>query len=201
MKAFAHGHDACLSIWAEVYAQRTFDFPKGGCVLEIGCAEADWIRPMLDLRSDLEIWGIDWRHASRHGVKTIVQGDVLSTDRFTAEQFDAIVGISSVEHIGLGHYDSDPTDVMGDTRCLERSVEWLKPGGWMYLDVPYDPSGFRLAGTKCRIYDDESLARRLLVPGLTDAKFWYADHHGKLHPKPTVSDPPFSYVALWARKA
>ena len=175
--------DSCLSIWALAYATGVLSFPPQAQVLEIGCAEADWMTPMLSLRPDLQLTGIDWRGGlTRPG--QLIQGDVLTVD-WPQETFDAIVGISSIEHVGLGHYSDDPLDVDGDRHCLERATGWLKPGGWIYLDVPYDPSGFRVCGTACRIYDDRAIATRLLVPGLTLRHAWY----GELSTRQLVSKP------------
>lgn len=167
----------CLQLFAKCLAEFPLNFPPNARVLEIGCAEDDWITPMLSLRPDLDITGIDWRGCTRPG--TIIRGDVLVHD-FPDSSFDVVVGVSSIEHIGLGHYDSDPIDIDGDTHCMERVVRWLKPGGWMYLDVPYGPS-YRLEGTSHRVYDEAALVQRLVVPGLnpvikaiTETGFCYA---------------------------
>lgn len=170
------GGDCCLSIWATAYASGVPVFVEGARVLEIGCAEADWITPMLDIRPDLQITGIDWRGVNRPP-GTFVQGDVLTHD-FEPESFDAIVGVSSIEHIGLGHYDHDPLDEDGDVHCMARARRWLKPGGWVYLDVPFDPAGYYLEGTSHRVYDEAALARRLLS-GLTERYRWLVSLDGR----------------------
>jgi hypothetical protein len=192
-----HG-DLCLSIWAHAYGTDTFDFPLNARVLEIGCAEADWISPMLSLRPDLQITGIDWRGCKRPG--TIIKGDVL-THAFAPGSFDCIVGVSSLEHIGLGHYESDPAYVDGDRTCLERIVEWLTPGGWVYFDVPYNAQGYEVHGTSHRTYDEAALRQRLLVPGLQEVQRWYATSSGtpvtKLEPKAL---PHYDYIAVLATK-
>jgi Caenorhabditis protein of unknown function, DUF268 len=170
--AFVHGGDVCLSLWADAYATGTCAFPHGARVLEIGCAEADWITPMLAVRPDLQITGIDWRPCTRPG--TVIQGDVLTHD-WPAASFDVMIGVSSIEHIGLGHYDHDPLDVDGDVHAMARVVRWLKPGGWVYLDVPYEPAGYRVEGTSHRVYDDAAVQARLL-PGLTLRQRWVSTH-------------------------
>lgn len=154
--------DECLSMFADVWATGRLHFPPSARVLEIGCAEADWMTLMLAQRPDLSITGIDWRACERPG--TVIQGDVLTHD-FPDESFDVVVGVSSVEHIGLGHYEADPLDVDGDRHCMERVARWLKPGGWVYLDVPFTKSGFKVVGTSYRAYDDATAVERLL-PGL-----------------------------------
>ncbi|MEY4377558.1 MAG: hypothetical protein RJB26_2108 [Pseudomonadota bacterium] len=190
-----HG-DLCLSIFADVYATGALVFPPNARVLEIGCAEADWQTPMLALRPDLQITGVDWRKAKRPG--TTIQGDILTQD-FAPGSFDVVVGISSIEHIGLGHYEADPKYLDGDVTCMADVAQWLAPGGWAYLDIPYNAAGYEVLNTEARIYDDRALAERLTPLGLREAGRWYADRSGRFlgttapEPRPAHS---FDYVAL-----
>lgn len=195
---YNHHGDLCLNIWADAYASGLFDFPPHARVLEIGCAEADWMSPMLAIRPDLELTGIDWRGCKRPG--RIIKGDVL-TEAFPDGAFDCVVGISSIEHVGLGHYEKDPADPDGDRRCLERVARMLVRGGWAYLDVPYNAAGYTVRGTECRVYDDAAIRERLAVAGLTETHRWYANRGGhvvdSLDPRPL---PDFDYVALLLTK-
>jgi len=160
---FDSNGDICLQLWAEAAAKIPIEFPPDATVLEIGCAEADWMTPMLAERPDLKITGIDWRPCERPGL--VYQADVMDV-QFPEASFDAVVGISSIEHIGLGHYDDDPADDYGDCRCMLNVVRWLKPGGFVYLDVPYDASGYHVCGTSHRVYDEHAIQERLIVTGL-----------------------------------
>ena len=162
--------DACVAIFGTLYRMGRLSLPHGAQVLEVGCAEDDFLTPMLKERPDLQLTGIDWRPCDRPG--TVIRGDVLTHD-FPEASFDAVVGVSSIEHIGLGHYSQDPLDVDGDRHCLERVVKWLKPGGWVYADVPYDPAGYFVHGTAYRVYDEAALASRIVVPGLVERQRWY----------------------------
>lgn len=153
--------------------------------------------PMLAERPDLQITGIDWRPCERPG--RVIRGDVLAVN-FLPESFDAVVGISSIEHIGLGHYNADPLDEDGDRRCMERVARWLKPGGWVYADVPYGPE-YHVEGTSHRVYDEAALDARLIAPGLTRSATWYTDESATAiwdAPRPPGSR--MHYVALVARK-
>ena len=187
-------------MFGAVYDTGVLVFPPAARVLEIGCAEGDWQTPMLAARPDLQITGIDWLACERPG--TVLRGNVLTMD-FPDESFDAVVGVSSIEHIGLGHYESDPIDPDGDTHCMERVVRWLKPGGLVYADVPYGPT-YHVEGTSHRVYDDAAVLTRLLVPGLRGQWKWYTtwamqDHvlHEAPDPRPY---PGTTYVALVATK-
>lgn len=189
--------DRCLSIFGAVYASGALVFPPNAQVLEIGCAEADWMTPMLALRPDLHITGIDWR-ASGERPGTVYRGNVLTQD-FPEASFDAIVGISSVEHIGLGHYESDPIDRDGDVHAMQRAVRWLKPGGWVYADVPYNTT-YRVCGTEYRAYDADALKTRLMGP-LRQTGQWFFTWQGHMTEMPDLSDPHLlSYVAFSATK-
>lgn len=163
--AFKHGDDLCLGFWAQAWEAGAVVFPPGATVLEIGCAEADWQTPMLAERPDLQITGVDWRACTRPG--HLVRADVLTVD-FVPESFDAIVSVSATEHIGLGSYEQDPLDPDGDTHSMQRARQWLKPGGWLYLDVPYRPDGPYSVNSNFRAYDEAAIQARLVVPGFRE---------------------------------
>ncbi len=155
--------DLCLGFFAECYTPALMPLREGAAVLEIGCAEADWMSAMLATRPDLQLTGIDWRAAKRPG--TVVQADVL-THEFPPARFDAVVSISTIEHIGLSAYGGDPRDPDGDVKTVQRVASWLKPGGWFYFDVPFRDRVFEIHET-FRAYNWPALAKRYLsVPGL-----------------------------------
>jgi hypothetical protein len=128
----------------------------------------------------------------------IIRGDVLAYT-FREFNFDAIVGISSIEHIGLGHYNGDPLDSDGDGHAMHRALRWLKPGGWIYLDVPYGPT-YDVVGDSHRVYDDRRLRTRLIPKGLVLEQTWYSHGHG-IVAKEDLAPDQFQYVAMLLRKA
>ena len=71
----------------------------------------------------------------------------------------------------------------------------------MYLDVPYDPTGYRVQGTKCRVYDDAAVLSRL-TRHFHPQWVGYVEHKapGTLIPKPSQAVQPFHYVALVLQK-
>ena len=165
--AFKDGGDLCLGFWAEAWNAKVMDLQHGAQVLEIGCAEANWITPMMQERPDLKIYGLDWRRCEREQAAEVRQADVLVTD-YRQECFDAIVSVSAIEHIGLGSYENDPAHEDGDTIAVERAYTWLKPGGWMYLDVPYRPDGPYSVNSNYRAYDEAAIQSRLIVGGFRE---------------------------------
>lgn len=158
--AFDPRGDMCLGFWRDVYEADVLDWPQNANILEVGCAEADWIGPMKAEKPDLFITGLDWRACERPAATTLIKGDVLIHE-FTESTFDGIVLVSALEHIGLGAYD-DPRDEDGDIHAMARFASWLKPGGWVYADVPYRPDGY-LVNEQFRGYDDRAIEDRLTV--------------------------------------
>lgn len=202
--------DPGLRLFTLALDASSLDIPTGAKVLEIGCAEADWMGPALRADRTLQLTGIDWRkcHGSLTNVATIIKGDVL-TQKFEPESFDVIVSLSAIEHIGLGHYEHDPVDPDGDTKAMARAWQWLKTGGRMYLDVPYTPEGYQVlgrAGTEARTYNSAAVLNRLLRKPWTRQWCGYAPSSVKaLLPARPVTNPtdtgrPYYYVALWLQK-
>ena len=169
MTPFEADGDVCLGFWAEAWQAGVVTFPEGAHVLEIGCAEADWLTPMKTARPDLHLTGLDWRgQIDRPGADVLLQADVL-TYEFPVASFDAVVAISTIEHIGLSAYGGDPRDPEGDTHTMERIARWLRPRGFVYLDVPYRPDGTGfLADPQYRAYGPDTLVSRLVVPPLVE---------------------------------
>lgn len=157
--------DMCIGFFDCFLDAGHLSFPINGRVLEVGCAEGDAIGPLKRARPDLHVTGIDWRDVQRPAADRVVCGDVLTYD-FEPESFDAVIAVSTLEHIGLKSY-GDPDDPNGDTHALQRMASWVKPDGWIYFDVPYRPTGPYSANSNFRAYDPVELGRRLThaVPG------------------------------------
>lgn len=176
------------------------EVPSGGRVLEIGCEGGEWLALAHRADPTLELVGVDWapkKVPTADAGYTIEAGDIRVM-AFAPASFDAIVALSALEHVGLGHYSEDPVDPDGDIVTVQRIQTWLKSGGWAYYDVPYTPDGFQLVrGTKCRSYDDASIGQRLGAPTVLG----YTDLAGDAwREKPTRNRPdsgrPYRYVAL-----
>jgi hypothetical protein len=186
--------DACLRAGAPMR------FETGMRVLEIGSCESDWLERAHDAWPGVVFAGIDVR-GDKHNRPYRWKRNVMDAGIFQPETFDAIVSLSAIEHIGLGHY-GDPLELTGDIIAMTHAWSWLKPGGWMYFDVPYDPTGYRVQGTKCRVYDDAGIYGRLAPARDVVAWTGYVEHQrpGDLIPKPALAVQPFHYVALVLNK-
>lgn len=182
MSAFDAAGDLCLGFWAKAVAANVIQVPDDAQVLEIGSAESDWITPMRTDQPGWHIQGLDCRPSAAGHV-----GDVLTYD-YPPETFDLIVAISAVEHIGLGAY-GDPVVPDGDVIAMQRAVSWLKPGGYLYFDVPIRPE--HEDTPQFRAYSDVTFRQRLIPPGLTIR--WMKAF--------TPSHPDGPYISVIAQKA
>ena len=192
--------DPGLKLW-DLARLRLPPIPMGGSVLEIGYRDTPWAIWCKQADPSLTVTAIDWRPVLKRvdGV-THEQGDIL-TREYPFGSFDAIVGLSSFEHVGLGHYELDPLDDTGDVRVLRRAKRWLKPGGFIYFDVPYRPEGYLVNETRYRAYDDEAIRVRfgnVTVLGYTTAA---VDGWIEKPTTPATTQKPYYYVALRAGKA
>lgn len=165
------GGDSCVDFFTACLQASTIDLPSTAHVLEVGCGEFDWLTPASAAWPEMTFDGIDWRCKKPHPNPRVtrIQGNVLVSDQYPHETFDWVVAISTIEHIGLGHYAQDPLDSEGDVHALANIWRWLKPGGWLLFDVPFDPTGSRKIGTECRVYDQADIGRRLWTASLTQA--------------------------------
>jgi hypothetical protein len=157
---FSNAGDMCMGFFKDLYdAELIPEFPPHARVLELGCAEADWLRQIRESRPDLHLTGVDVRLVRRPAADRYIQGDIFQ-QTFDPAEFDAIVAVSVLEWAGIGHY-GDPKDPDGDRRMMALARRWVKPNGWMYLDVPYNANGFIFRAAKLRAYDDAALQARL----------------------------------------
>jgi hypothetical protein len=196
--------DSGVKTWVSAVCAWGLTWPDAAHVLEVGSCGADWVGKAQACCPDITITALDWRGPAK-GPGRRIKGDVLRYD-FQPSEFDVIAFISALEHIGLGHYDHDPVDPDGDAHAFARCAGWLKSGGLLYADVPYDPSHYSVFGSKCRIYDDAAIRGRFTHPQMhLDAQAW-TNLRGDLIDKPAAlvnpdGGHPFVYCAnLWRKE-
>lgn len=197
---------ACLKAGAPIA-------PKPGSrVLEACCCENDFLQRAAAAWPDCGFIGID------QGIGKRSEGpnweryrqDILEIGAFPPASFDAVISLSAIEHIGLGHY-GDPKDADGDSKAVSNIWTWLRPGGVFYFDVPYNPEGYSVLGTECRIYDDLAIENRLKAGYDWEHHYYpwqdvfrgYVDSKtpGTLVERPTKAAARYWYVAMCWQKA
>jgi hypothetical protein len=92
----------------------------------------------------------------------------------TDEQFDAVVLLSTIEHVGVGSYGISATDD-ADRRAMRRLHELTKPGGLLVLTTPYGRSAI---DDFQRTYDDDGVAA--LVEGWEETHRLVLQRHDDL---------------------
>jgi SAM-dependent methyltransferase len=156
---------------------------------------------MRRFNPEMRLTGVDarWQQREANGFE-LVHGNAMDADLYAPARFDVIVLLGALEHFGLGFY-GDPTDEDGDTRTMQNVARWLKPGGWVYFDVPCNPTYRVTENRHFRVYSPAAVGQRLIVPGLREVSRGYSDcepRAGAWMEEPTVEKVPYHFVAVLA---
>lgn len=197
--------DPAIMLFTAAMQRFNFTFRPHSRILELGCAETDWLERMHRWDPTFDLVGVDHRieaHRVAEGCP-IVQGSAMDPDLFPPESFDWIVMLGALEHFGLGFY-GDPIDEDGDTKTMENVVRWLRPGGLVYFDVPAQPT-YRVAENRhFRMYGPGTITMRLLrnwrLREVNRAYSLPEPHAGTWCQEPVVERVPYWFVAVLAEK-
>jgi SAM-dependent methyltransferase len=111
----------------------------GGKIADVGAVESLVALSLAMLGYD--VTAIDLRpYPFEHPKLRSVTGPVEDWDE-RPETFDAIVCLSTIEHVGLGAYGEDATDDRADIAAMKRMRELLKPGGLLVLTTRFGTAG------------------------------------------------------------
>jgi SAM-dependent methyltransferase len=128
-------------------------------VLDLGSAES-MVPLQIASSTGSRVVAVDYRpYPLRHPRLDICRADLRSLP-FRDGSFDAVVSLSTVEHVGLGHY-GDPTEEDGD-RCALREAHRVLPPAGRFLGT--FPLGSGVVTDLQRLYDPEVLLDSLLGP-------------------------------------
>jgi SAM-dependent methyltransferase len=178
------------------------DLPDDAAVLELGCCETDFAKWFKAATQQGELIGVDVNATGDDNYDGVLRADA-STVIFPYGSFDAVILLGALEHFGLGYY-GDPVNASADIQTVENAARWLKPGGFLYYDVPWTPETYYITENKhFRVYDDTALQARLTGPLRLEQQAW-AD--GSATPgelvlaRPEQPMVPFWYCARLLRK-
>ena len=130
-------------------SQRAVEYPwllesikivkAGSLVLDVGCSESLLSHELV--ARGLRVVGLDIRdYPFRNKYIRFLRRNVMCTC-LPANLFDAIIIISTIEHVGLDAYGQTVKDTMGDIIAMRELRRILKPGGYLFLTTPYVGSG------------------------------------------------------------
>ena len=156
----------------------------GARILDVGSAESTF--PLSAASLGYRVTAIDPRALAYSHPNLESHASLLEEWDAPSDPFAAAFLISTIEHVGLGAYGEraygSPEHGVGtDVALLNRVRELLSPEGLMILTAPY---GTRALTELERIYDEESLSKRLLadwevlerrIVVRRDALVWEAD--------------------------
>lgn len=157
-----------------VFSERIIEYPTvfqyldKGCrsILDFGCVED--LLPVHLASLGYDVTGLDFRpYPFTHPNLKFIQADILSWKPLE-EQYDCVISVSTIEHIGLGGY-GDPVHNDGDKIAIEKLFVSLKGGGGrLIITVPF---GKFTVKRNMRIYNHEKLCH--LIPGIEVERFFF----------------------------
>ena len=137
-----------------------------GPVLDLGCCHSRL--PLALASRGFGVVGMDFNpYPYRHPGLRALRGDIMKIP-FAAGTFSAVLAVSVIEHIGIGHY-GEPGANIGDQVAVREIARILKPGGKALITVPY---GRAHTNDWMRVYDKPRLAQ--LTSALTVDQVEYA---------------------------
>lgn len=124
--------------WVEV-PWTAESLPQDGRILDLGYVNGDVHYHELLCTAKRQVFGLDLAKGEINGIRGCV-GDARSMP-FAADSFDAVVAISTIEHIGLDNtkyaVEGDQAGTAGDFQALAEIARILRPGGCALITVPF----------------------------------------------------------------
>jgi SAM-dependent methyltransferase len=125
--------------------------PAGGTVLDVGASES--LVSILLASLGYDVTAIDPRpYPLSHPRLEIVTGEVQHWE--PPRTFDAVICLSTIEHIGLGAYGEKEGGERADLQAMKRIRDCTAPGGILVLTTPF---GTAQTDSFTRVYDRSGL--------------------------------------------
>lgn len=103
--------------------------------------------------------------------------DLLNLPTELHEYAESVSCLHVLEHVGLGRY-GDPIDLAGHSKGLTNLAKMLKPGGTLYLSMPFGIE--RIEYNAHRVFDLHTIVS-LIKPVCKVVEFAFVDDAGDLH--------------------
>lgn len=127
-----------------------------GPILDLGCCHSRL--PLALASRGFRVVGMDFNpYPYRHPGLRALRADIMKIP-FGEGTFSAVLAVSVIEHIGIGHY-GEPEANIGDQVAVREIARILKPGGKALITVPY---GQAHTNDWMRVYDRLRLAQLTL---------------------------------------
>ncbi|KUO74772.1 MAG: hypothetical protein APF77_10945 [Clostridia bacterium BRH_c25] len=133
-------------------------------ILDAGSAKSDphWIKWLEGLNANVYLADYDVIRYKSDRVKTI-QCDIRNMD-FEDNFFDVVFAVSVLEHIGLAdpqvqNPEKPEVDEFGDARAFQELIRVLKPGGRLFLTVPFSKDYKLIFQEQARCYSKSTISR------------------------------------------
>lgn len=139
--------------------------PESGHILDVGCSNSALALQLACM--GYQVTGIDVRSYSfSHPNLKFYQEDI-SDISIQEESYDCAILISTVEHVGLGHYGD--TENLSDREFLDSVARYVKLNGSIFITVPF---GSFFECDWYRVYNSKKLSSLLTGYYLVDKKFF-----------------------------
>ncbi len=156
-----------------IFSERIIEYPlvfqyldeNWRSILDFGCVED--LLPIHLASLGYNVTGLDFRrYPFTHLNFKFIQADISSW-KPPEEQYDCVISVSTIEHIGLGGY-GDPIRPDGDKIAVQKLLACLKRGGQLIITVPF---GKFATERNMRIYDHDRLCE--LIPNIEIERFFF----------------------------
>lgn len=106
-------------------------------ILDVGCSDSVLSHELIARK--YRVVGIDIReYTFKNRRMLFIKRNILNTD-LPNNIFDAIIMVSTIEHVGVPAYGQTILDEEGDMKAMKELYRILKPGGIIMITTPYDP--------------------------------------------------------------
>ncbi|WP_455277748.1 class I SAM-dependent methyltransferase [[Eubacterium] cellulosolvens] len=128
-----------------LFEHRTIEYPwvlkrikninPGSLILDVGCAESLLSHALI--ARGLRVVGLDIRDYPFRSKKMVfIKRNIMDTG-LPNQKFDAIIVVSTIEHVGLNAYEQLTLDNDGDLIAMKEFYRILKPMGIIIITTPY----------------------------------------------------------------